>query len=142
MSGLGKALSLSGNTFMERIAWETLPKIQKLTDSGKRRVDLFVCVKVKKMPEAVDRGLVAGVFTGLFAQLAGAAVERPRFGDFDSYKLDYDIHWPYTGEIISEMGAYAERRNTFSAGIFLYFYGFVNVETVAEYYLLAARIDV
>ena len=96
------------------------------------------------MEEAAEGGdglRVAGVFAVVFAELAGGAVEWPRFGDFDVGELDDDVERTHAGEVVGEVSAYAERGLAFALGVFVDADGAVGVERVAEYDLLGRRVD-
>ena len=99
-------------------------------------------IKVQCGPEAVYGLDVAGIFTVVFRELAGVAVERPRLGDLHGKQFDDDVHRAYSREVICEMRSDSKDGKAFVFGISLELDGLVGVEAVAEYHLLRAGVDV
>lgn len=99
-------------------------------------------IKMQNGKKTVDGRLVAGVFSGLFAKLAGIAIEGPRFRDFHRNKFYDNVHRLYAVEVVGEMSAYTKRGYALVAGIFMKPDSAVDIEPVAEHYLLAERIDI
>jgi len=95
---------------------------------------------VESLHEAADYGRVAGVFAVVFAELACVAVERPRLGDLDREELDDYVARTYLRKVVGEVGAYAIGGLAEVSGIILNLNGAVDVEGVAEDYLLGARV--
>ena len=69
---------------------------------------LLVGGEVEEVEEGGEGFGGAGVFAGVLGEFAGGAVEGPGFGDLHGYEFHYDIHRFNAGEVVGEVGAYAE----------------------------------